>query len=74
MDQVSHAIHDELESHNRFLEGMADRYHQGMDAVGMLVEKMKALWRSTGSSPMMMTMLFCGGVVLFLWFYWKIRA
>jgi hypothetical protein len=74
MGDISNAIHDELESHNRFLEGMTDRYHQGVGAVSKLVEDMKALWASTGLSPMTMTMLFCGGVVLLLWLYWKVRA
>jgi hypothetical protein len=74
MKRVSDAIHEELESHNALLSGLSDRYSAGMDALAKLLENMKELYISTGWSPVMLAMVFCAGVVVFLWLYWKVRA
>jgi hypothetical protein len=74
MRRVSEAIHEELEAHNDLLSGLSDRYNSGMDALSNLLAQMKALYISTGWSPLMLTMFFCAAVVVFLWLYWKIKA
>jgi hypothetical protein len=74
MQQVSDAIHEELEAHNALLAGLSDRYSAGMDALGKLLDRMKELYISTGWSPMMLTMVFAAALVLFLWLYWKIKG
>jgi hypothetical protein len=73
LGQVSRAIRAELDAHNQLLEGMADRYHQSMSAVGNLLVGLKGLVDSTGLSPMTLTVLFAAALMVFLWLYWKIH-
>ena len=74
LGQVSKAIGEEIEDQNRLLAQMSARYQQASAVIRNVVDSVKRLLTVAGMSPMTLTMLFVVGVVVFLWFYWKIRA
>lgn len=74
LKQVSHALGDELEKHNALLDQMRESYLKSENLVKNLLQSVDQIFKATGLSPTTLTFLFAVGVVVFLWFYWKIYA
>ena len=74
LKQVSNEIGFELERQNRFMDSLKDNLGKSNELVSKLLSNVNKLFEATGLSPTTLTFLFAVGVVLFLWFYFKLYA